>query len=256
MLDVLKKLPEAFPGVHVKIVGDSEVPGADAWVKSRPRRLFVKKSVLESLARGDAWARWTLAHEIAHLALGHTGRLFRMSPGQPRVRAQSVEREASIFASEFLAPAHLAQSRTGEKIRKLFQISHEAASIRMVELKSTDKVSLAPAARGRVNIVDELAKHGYSEEEISALVVPKRTLARRRSGNELLTVEETDKALRLKRIATLTERVFGNREKAHRWLRKPKRSLGGETPLAFLASENGARVVEEMLGRIEHGIYA
>jgi len=101
-----------------------------------------------------------------------------------------------------------------------------------------------------------LAKYGYSEEEISGLVVPKRTLARRRSGNELLTVEETDKALRLKRIATLAERVFGDNAKAHRWLRKPKRSLAGETPLAYLASENGARIVEEMLGRIEHGIYA
>jgi putative toxin-antitoxin system antitoxin component (TIGR02293 family) len=72
----------------------------------------------------------------------------------------------------------------------------------------------------------------------------------------LLTVEETDKALRLKRIAALAEQVFADRAKAHRWMRKPKRSLSGETPLAFLASETGARVVEEMLRRIKHGIFA
>ena len=126
----------------------------------------------------------------------------------------------------------------------------------IVEIESTDKLPLAPAARARTGIVSELLRHGYSERELSDLVVPKRTLARRRSDNELLTVEETDKALRLKRIATLAERIFGDSAKAHRWLRKSKRSLSGETPLVYLASENGARVVEQMLGRIEHGIYA
>jgi putative toxin-antitoxin system antitoxin component (TIGR02293 family) len=127
---------------------------------------------------------------------------------------------------------------------------------RIAVIDTADDVPLAPAARARTEIVNELARHGYSEKELSDLVVPKRTLARRRSENELLTVEETDKALRLKRIATLAEQVFGDPVKAQRWMRKAKRGLGGDTPLAYLASENGARVVEEMLGRIEHGIFA
>ena len=63
----------------------------------------------------------------------------------------------------------------------------------IVELKSADEVPLAPAARARADVVTELARHGYSEKELSDLVVPKRTLARRRSDNELLTVEETDR---------------------------------------------------------------
>ncbi len=109
---------------------------------------------------------------------------------------------------------------------------------------------VAPAALG------DLARHGYSEDEIFALVVPKRTLARRKAANEPLTIEETDKALRLERIAVQAQRVFGDAEKAHRWLRKAKRELKSETPLAYLASEAGARVVEEMLFRIEHGIFA
>jgi len=104
--------------------------------------------------------------------------------------------------------------------------------------------------------LDGLSAHGYSEDEIFALVVPKRTLARRKAANEPLTIEETDKALRLERIAMQAERVFGEVERAQRWLRKAKRELHGETPLACLASETGARVVEEMLFRIEHGIFA
>jgi putative toxin-antitoxin system antitoxin component (TIGR02293 family) len=101
-----------------------------------------------------------------------------------------------------------------------------------------------------------LFRHGYSEEEIFSLVVPKRTLARRKAAAERLTIEETDKALRLERIALQAERVFGEPDKAHRWLRKAKRELHGETPLAYLATEAGARAVEDMLFRIEHGIFA
>jgi putative toxin-antitoxin system antitoxin component (TIGR02293 family) len=85
-------------------------------------------------------------------------------------------------------------------------------------------------------------------------VVPKRTLARRQAKKEPLTVDETDKALRLARITELGEKVFGNKEKANRWLRKQKRSLDGQSPLTYLGSEAGARVVEEMLLRIDSGI--
>jgi putative toxin-antitoxin system antitoxin component (TIGR02293 family) len=69
-----------------------------------------------------------------------------------------------------------------------------------------------------------------------------------------LASEETDKALRLARIVTRAESVFGDKTKAHGWLRKPKRVLNGATPLDYLASEAGARTVEEMLDRIDLGV--
>ncbi|MBI2713435.1 MAG: DUF2384 domain-containing protein [Rhizobiales bacterium] len=154
-------------------------------------------------------------------------------------------------------PASLVkQFQTANEISASFQISHITASNRISELVSGDELPLAPATRARTDLVNELIDLGYSEREISELVVPKRTLARRRADHELLTVEETDKALRLGRIARQAARVFGDPTKAHRWLRKPKRALNGETPVAFLASEEGARKVEEMLHRIDHGIFA
>jgi putative toxin-antitoxin system antitoxin component (TIGR02293 family) len=93
----------------------------------------------------------------------------------------------------------------------------------------------------------------FTEEEIYYLVAPKRTFARRQANRQPLTVEETDKALRLARIAELAQSVFGDVDKAGRWMRKPKTSLGGAAPLAYLASENGARLVEDMLYRIDAG---
>lgn len=96
----------------------------------------------------------------------------------------------------------------------------------------------------------------FTAEEIDELVIPKRTLARRRAQNEALTVEETDKALRLARISAEADRVFGDPEKSSRWLRKKSAALSGNTPLALLRSETGARAVDDLLGQIDHGMFS
>jgi hypothetical protein len=62
---------------------------------------------------------------------------------------------------------------------------------------------------------------------------------------------EKASAERLERIAVLAEQVFGDRVKARRWLRRPRRTLQGQTALAFITSESGAQVVEEMLRRMQ-----
>lgn len=96
----------------------------------------------------------------------------------------------------------------------------------------------------------------FSAEELDDLVIPKRTLARRRALGEVLTLEETDKALRLARITVEADRVFGDPAKASRWLRKASPALSGHPPLALLKSETGGRAVEDLLGQIDHGMFA
>ena|SRR2546426_416542 len=49
--------------------------------------------------------------------------------------------------------------------------------------------------------------------------------------------------------------VFGNREKALRWLNTPVRSLGDQTPLSLLNTPEGVAQVQETLGRVEHGVW-
>ena len=96
----------------------------------------------------------------------------------------------------------------------------------------------------------------FTTEEIASVVTPIRTLQRRIAKGEVLTGDETDRAVRLARIADHAERVFGNREKAGRWLRKANSTLEGRTPIELLRTETGARKVEEALIRIDHGIFA
>jgi putative toxin-antitoxin system antitoxin component (TIGR02293 family) len=76
------------------------------------------------------------------------------------------------------------------------------------------------------------------------------------ANHQPLTKDESDRAVRVARITAMAERVFGEPERAWCWLRKPKRNFEGRTPLEMLATEAGARLVEEMLAQIDHGIFA
>jgi len=100
-----------------------------------------------------------------------------------------------------------------------------------------------------------LQNHGFSREELFDLVVPRRTFARRLQKGKL-SLEESDRAVRLARLTAMAERVFGDFEKAHRWLRKPSPMLEGAVPLALLKSESGAHLLEQTLHRIDYGMFA
>lgn len=104
--------------------------------------------------------------------------------------------------------------------------------------------------------VESLTSHGLSDDEIYKYVVPRRTLVHRRSKSEPLTHDESDRAVRIARIASLAEEIFGDDAKAARWLRKPKERFEGRTPMEVLRTEAGARLVEEMLLQLDYGIFA
>ena len=104
--------------------------------------------------------------------------------------------------------------------------------------------------------VESLTSHGLSDDEIYKYVVPRRTLVHRRSKREPLTHDESDRAVRIARITSLAEEIFGDDAKAGRWLRKPKDRFEGRTPMEVLRTEAGARLVEEMLLQLDYGIFA
>lgn len=107
-----------------------------------------------------------------------------------------------------------------------------------------------------IQTVDGLRRAGLTDDETYALVIPRRTLAHRRARREALSRDESDRVVRIARITALAGEVFGERERSWRWLRAPKRQFRGRSPLELLATETGARLVEELLYRIDEGIAA
>jgi putative toxin-antitoxin system antitoxin component (TIGR02293 family) len=97
---------------------------------------------------------------------------------------------------------------------------------------------------------------GFSDREIGRFVIPARTQRHRKAKRQPLTVDESDRVVRLTRIQALTEDVFGDAEKANRWLREKLAILDGKPPLEVARTESGARVVEQILAKIDWGAAA
>jgi putative toxin-antitoxin system antitoxin component (TIGR02293 family) len=83
-----------------------------------------------------------------------------------------------------------------------------------------------------------------------------RTLARRKAQGRL-SPEESDRLLRAARVFGRALQLFdGNRAAAVHWLLSKPRALGGATPIEVSRTDLGAREVENLIGRIEHGVYS
>ena len=113
------------------------------------------------------------------------------------------------------------------------------------------KAGLPPSAVDAVS-----TELGFSAAEIERLVMPRRTLAHRRAHDQSLTREESDRLARIARVALTAQETFSNSRKAATWLRRPNRALQGSLPIDLLDTDDGARLVEEVLGRLAYGIFS
>jgi putative toxin-antitoxin system antitoxin component (TIGR02293 family) len=104
--------------------------------------------------------------------------------------------------------------------------------------------------------IEGLRRSGLSDDEVYSLIVPRRTLAHRRARREPLSRDESDRAVRVARIAAFGEQVFGEPERFWRWVRAPKRQFQERSPLHLVVTEAGARLVEELLYQIDAGAAA
>ncbi len=95
-----------------------------------------------------------------------------------------------------------------------------------------------------------------SADEISRIFsIPARTLARRKREHRL-SAQESDRVYRVARIFSRAADLLGSETDAAEWLRAPHIALGMAAPLALLDTEAGTQQIDEILARIEYGIYS
>jgi putative toxin-antitoxin system antitoxin component (TIGR02293 family) len=101
-----------------------------------------------------------------------------------------------------------------------------------------------------------LKNHGLTFTEISEIVISPRTLKHRKSRREQLSKEETDRVVRVARLVSMAEDVFGSKKKALAWLRAKDDRLENRAPLQMLSTESGGRLIENMLWQIDEGAFS
>lgn len=80
---------------------------------------------------------------------------------------------------------------------------------------------------------------------------------RRRVNEKKLNVNESDAVVRYAMLfASARELMEGDEDAARRWLNSPLRILGNNTPIDHAKTEVGAREVEKLIRRLEHGVFS
>jgi len=82
-----------------------------------------------------------------------------------------------------------------------------------------------------------------------------RTLRRRKQDGRL-TPQESERVYRVANVFNGAVTVFGGAVSASTWMLEPLVALSGRTPLDYCGTEIGAREVEDILGRIQHGDFS
>jgi putative toxin-antitoxin system antitoxin component (TIGR02293 family) len=89
-----------------------------------------------------------------------------------------------------------------------------------------------------------------------AVGVSQRTVQRfKLAPNQKLSPEQSGRAWKFAEILAKAAAVLGSQEEAEDWLRRPAMALDQRRPIDLLATPAGVQLVEDLLGRIQYGVY-
>lgn len=149
----------------------------------------------------------------------------------PKEKPQTVTDKESLYNSPFVLPSILSDDS-----RRLIDKSRVGLSMSQI---------------------NHLAKrYDMSLKELASILhLSERTL-QRYAPSDMLSPESSERALRLQRLYERGAVVFGTLDNFTSWMNSQVLIFKNETPISFLDTIFGFELLEDELGRIEHGIFA
>lgn len=129
-----------------------------------------------------------------------------------------------------------------------------------IGLKAADRIELSDQVQQGLpfkSYRNLMRQMDLSSARLADLVqISERTLTRRRKAGRLKP-DESERVLRYSRLFTMAVELFdGDPANARAWLSSGNRALRGRSPLEAGKTEIGAREVEHLIVRLEHGVYS
>ncbi|NDU98824.1 type II RES/Xre toxin-antitoxin system antitoxin [Spirosoma terrae] len=158
---------------------------------------------------------------------------------------------------------------TTEKARKARPGAEDNSTRQPIFMAANAMVRIVPELTGPFELIAQ-SRSGVTHAEVRKqaslleltirelailLSMNERTMARRLVSGSLNKVE-SERLLLLKALAAHGLRVFEDQGKFNRWLRRPLEILEGQSPLQMLDMATGSQIVDQILGRIEYGVYS
>jgi putative toxin-antitoxin system antitoxin component (TIGR02293 family) len=120
-----------------------------------------------------------------------------------------------------------------------------------------DLILLARAGISKASVESVIGYTGMSKKDFveDILNISIKTLERKQDGDRL-DKRTSSLVIEVARILEHTYRVFDDKEKVLRWLSKPNKALHKDSPLSLFSTPTGLSMVEDVLLRIEEGVYS
>jgi putative toxin-antitoxin system antitoxin component (TIGR02293 family) len=99
-----------------------------------------------------------------------------------------------------------------------------------------------------------MEEYGISRDVICGVLQLSSRNFLRRKEQKRLSADESDRLYRLARVLAHANRVFEDPDESAEWVQTPNAALGKQQPLTLLDTDIGVQQVDQVLGRIEHGI--
>ncbi len=126
-----------------------------------------------------------------------------------------------------------------------------ADSMSALQLIDRSRQGLTAAEADRV-----AALLGITDKEMARLLNQSPATFHRQAKVGRLDAATSERLLLLARLAMYGTDVFQDRGKFIRWLQRPLRLLADRAPLALMDSPTGVQLIEDILGRIEYGVFS
>jgi len=125
------------------------------------------------------------------------------------------------------------------------------------QIESLDRVDLIAVSRNGISASQLNALRlstGLENHHLATILqVTTRTLQNKK-GSDKMGISVSEKALELSRLYLRGYAAFGDKDNFKAWMRSPVMALNNLTPLSYLDTQFGFELVEQVIGRISHGI--
>lgn len=150
-----------------------------------------------------------------------------------------------------------------EKLKVMDEVREPALKLELRNHLSIDKRSRSSMMRvvrdgiSFDSFEEILTKYPFTLEEWSSFLhISERTIQRYRKDSKPFDTLQSEKILQITFLYERGVEVFGSQDKFNLWLKTPSLALGRVQPKELLDNVFGITLLEEELGRIEHGILA
>lgn len=120
----------------------------------------------------------------------------------------------------------------------------------------SDLISLIRKGLAKKNLDKLMDSTGLDLSAMAGILhVSTRTL-HRYTDESILSPDISERLLEIARLYARGQEVFGDLDSFKSWVREPVPALGFKKPLDYLDTSIGIRLLQDELGRIEHGVFS